>query len=698
MSDTSVILIRGARQHNLKNINVDVPRGKLTVVTGRSGSGKSSLAFDTIHAEGQRRYVESLSAYARQFLEQLQKPDVDRIEGLSPTIAIEQRSGVSGPRSTVATCTEIYDYLRVLFARVGRPECWKCDRPITAQSISDMVDSVLAMPPRTKVMLLAPVVTQQPGSHRALLDSILKRGFIRARVDGAVGLLEEMRPLPPQKPHTIEAVVDRLVIKPEISGRLADSIAVALDLSRGSVIIAAQTEERWIDTRHSAVPACPDHPEVRVEALAPNLFGFHSPTGACSKCQGLGTLMEFDPELVLPDPRLSLAAGAIAPWRAAGRHGSAHRIAHRFADIIEAFCRDFGVLPDMGVRHFSADQRRILMTGTTKADACRFGASFDGVMPLLARQWATAPSDSLKARWQGFQSESPCPQCHGARLNRQALCVKLGGTNIHDVTAMTVAEARRFFDTLAIPEHLRPVAAPLMDAVIRRLGFMSDVGIDYLTLGRSTQTLSGGEWQRARLATQIGSGLAGVCYVLDEPTIGLHPRDSVRLAEILEQLARLDNTVIVVEHDDQVIARADYVIDVGPGAGTHGGEIVCAGPLKDVLTCGTSLTAGYLTGRLGIEVPDVRRRPDANRCVELLGVAANNLKSIDVRFPLGCLTCVTGVSGSGKSTLVNQVLWRELYRRRHSSGPRPGPFRKIINSDLIEKIIQVDQSAIGRSP
>ncbi len=698
LSNTSIILIRGARQHNLKNIDVDVPRGQLTVITGRSGSGKSSLAFDTIHAEGQRRYVESLSAYARQFLEQLPKPDVDRIEGLSPTIAIEQRAGGSGPRSTVATCTEIYDYLRVLFARAGQAECWKCDRPIACQSVSDIVDSVLALPPRTKVMLLAPLVLEQRGSHRALLESVLKRGFIRARMDATVGLLEEATPLSPHKPHTIEAVVDRLVIKPEISERLADSIAIALDLSRGSVIVTAQEDNRWIDTRYSAVPACPDHPEVRIEAISPSLFGFNSPVGACSCCHGLGTRMEFDPELVLPDTQRSLAEGAIAPWRAAGRPGAPGRVAGRFADIISAFCRDFEILPDMAVRHFSAEMRRILMKGTTPKEARRFGASFDGVISLLVDYWETSASDSLKTRWQGFQSESPCPGCVGARLNQQARCVKLGGKSISDVTAMTVNQARAFLGSLTIPEHLRPVADPLIDAVARRLGFMVDVGIEYLTLSRSTKTLSGGEWQRARLATQIGSGLAGVCYVLDEPTIGLHPRDSARLAEILEQLAGLDNTVIVVEHDDQVIARAAHLIDVGPSAGTHGGEIVCAGPLKEIVTCPSSATAGYLTGRLAIPIPQRRRTPDEGRYVELLGASANNLKSIDVRFPLGCFTCVTGVSGSGKSTLVNQVLWRELYRRLHGTGPRPGAFGQITNHDLIEKIIQVDQSAIGRSP
>ncbi len=694
MAASSFIRVFGARQHNLQNIDVTLPRGVLTVITGLSGSGKSSLAFDTIYAEGQRKYVESLSAYARQFLEQMQKPDVDRIEGLSPTIAIEQRAASASPRSTVATSTEIYDYLRVLFARAGQPLCWLCDRPIVRQTTSQVVDAVLSGPQRQRIMILAPIVRDQRGGHKTVIESVIKRGFIRARIDGDIVMLEDIEPLSARKKHTIEVVVDRLAIKEEIAVRLADSIETATSLSGGQVVITAEVApDKWSDERYSAALACPEHPEVRVDALTPQLFSFNSPYGACSECHGLGTTMEFDSDLVVPDPNASLAGGAIAAWKQPGKRAGAV-----YADMLEAFCTSFGVLPDVPYRNIPEPLRRILMHGTDDADAKRHGAAFEGVIPNLKRRWETTDSESLKQRLHAFLDESPCDACRGSRLQPAALCVKLDGRSIIDVTRMTIAEAAGFFDAVSLTGEIKTIADPLVREIRQRLGFMCDVGVDYLALSRSSASLSGGEWQRIRLATQIGSGLAGVCYVLDEPTIGLHPRDSKRLTEILGQLASLDNTVIVVEHDEEVIAGASYMVDIGPGAGAKGGRLIASGTPETVLACEDSSTAKYLTGRLTIPVPQERRAVNWDFATELLGVTANNLTDINVRFPLGCFVCVTGVSGSGKSTLVNQVLLRVLRRRLGRSGPKPGEFKRIVDSNLIDKVIEVDQVPIGRTP
>jgi excinuclease ABC subunit A len=688
------IRVFGARQHNLKNIDVEAPRGALTVITGFSGSGKSSLAFDTIYAEGQRRYVESISPYARQFLEQMQKPDVDRIEGLCPTVAIEQRSTGVGPRSTVATSTEIHDFLRVLFARVGEPRCWICDRPIVKQSTSQMVDSVLAGPPGQRILVLAPLVVEQRGQHKAVLERMLKEGFVRARIDGDVVMIEEAPALAPNRRHTIDVVVDRLTIKSEAGQRLADSIELAARLSDGRVVISAEVKPgKWSDQAYSSALACPVHPEVRVSELSPQLFSFNSPQGACAVCHGLGTALEFDPELVVPDPNLSLRDGAIAAWRHQGR-----RLNAIYAQTIQGFCERFGVLPDIPFRNIPAALGAILMHGTTEEDAGKHGASFEGVLPNLKRRWQTTDSESAKQRLHAFLTEAPCETCGGARLNRQALCVKIEGRGILDVSRMTIRQARQWFGDLKFSGEGAVVAQPLLREIRQRLEFLCEVGLDYLGLDRASSTLSGGEFQRIRLATQIGSALSGICYVLDEPTIGLHPRDTRRLTAILQRLAAMDNTVIVVEHEEEVIAGAAHMIDIGPGAGACGGHLVAQGPVARVLRSADSATAKFLTGEWSVSLPEERREANWERAVEVHGAAANNLKSINVRFPLSCLVAVTGVSGSGKSTLVTQVLLRALKRRIDRGGPRPGAFERISGASLVDKVIEIDQSPIGRTP
>ena len=694
MSTERSIRVIGARQHNLKGIDVQIPREALTVITGISGSGKSSLAFDTIFAEGRRKYVESLSAYARQFLEQMQRPDVERIEGLSPTIAIEQRPPNASPRSTVATTTEIYDYLRVLFARAGEPRCPRCNSPIVQQSIAQIVDSVLAAPEGQRFLVLAPLVQDQRGAQQALLAQVLKQGFVRVRVDGTVSTLEELAPLSPAKKHTVEVVVDRLVAKSAVRQRLADSVELATTLSGGRVILAFLTGDYALeDHSFSTTLACPLHSNVRVDELSPRLFSFNSPHGACPECHGLGITMEFDEELVVPDRDLSLARGALATWQQQGS-----RVSKTCTELLADFCKQFDVSDEAPFRNLPQDKVRILLHGTTSADERRYGATFKGVIPDLQQRWETTDSETLKQKLHNLLSETPCPACNGARLTPAALCVKLNEHSIADVTCLTVAHARRFFDELSFTGDRALIAEPLLRAIRSRLGFLADVGVDYLTLDRRSASLSGGEGQRIRLGTQIGSGLVGVCYVLDEPTCGLHPRDSHRLAEILQQLAGLGNTVIVVEHDEQIIAAADYVIDIGPGAGAEGGEVVCAGTLAELLDSPTSTTAAFLSGRNTIPLPEKRRKVNPKRVLELKGAKANNLKNLDVRFPLGCFVAVTGVSGSGKSTLVTQILLRVLKRGLYRAGPRPGDFYRIVGSAQVDAVVEVDQSPIGRTP
>ncbi|MGD2109415.1 MAG: excinuclease ABC subunit UvrA [Phycisphaerae bacterium] len=694
MSGRSSIRVVGARQHNLQSVDVEIPKDALTVITGPSGSGKSSLAFDTVYAEGQRRYVESLSVYARQFLEQMQKPDVDRIEGLPPTIAIDQRAAASSPRSTVATTTEIHDFLRVLFARAGEPRCWKCDRRIVRQSTAQVVDTVMAGPQDQRIMVLSPIVQEQRGAHKTVLERVARDGFVRVRVDGEVSLLEDLDPLSPNRKHDIDVVVDRLTIKQNVAQRLADSVELATRLSGGRVIITAETKPgHWSDEGYSAALSCPDHADVRLDELSPHLFSFNSPHGACESCNGLGTTLEFDPELIVPDPKLSLGDGAIAPWRRQGKHLNAV-----YANMTRGFCERFAVLPDIPFHNIPAAKRKILLDGTTEADAQSHGTSFEGVIPNLRRRWETTGSESAKQRLHTFLSEAPCDACRGVRLRREALCVKVADRSIAEIAAMTIVEANDFLAGLEFTGEARVVAEPLLSQIRHRLRFLRDVGVEYLSLDRASVSLSGGEWQRIRLATQIGSGLAGVCYVLDEPTIGLHARDTNRLTTILRRLAQLDNTVVVVEHDEQVIAHADHVIDIGPGAGAHGGRVVAEGTLDDVLASPRSATARFLTGRSHIALPGERRKVDFEQSVTVYGTTANNLKQIDVRFPLGCFVCVTGVSGSGKSTLVTQVLWRALKRGIDRSGPRPGPYERISGASLVDKVIEINQSPIGRTP
>jgi len=695
VAEPDTIQITGARQHNLRNVDLVIPRTGLTVITGLSGSGKSSLAFDTLYAEGQRRYVESLSAHARQFLEQMQKPDVDRIEGLSPTIAIEQRHVSANPRSTVATVTELYDFLRVLFARVGRPCCWRCGRPVTRHSTATVVDAALELAEGTRLLVLAPLITARRGAHVEVLQRIAREGFVRVRVDGEVRSLEELGTLNARRRHTIDVVVDRLVVKPHISSRLADSIEVALRLSGGGVVLSAAPpdEETFRDARYSSVFACSYHPEVTVPELSPRLFSFNSPHGACPACTGLGTVLEFDPELIVPDESRSLADGAISPWRHAGRG-----LAPAYAATLREFCERFDLPPETAFRNIPAELRRVLLHGTAGGDERAFGARFEGVIPNLRRRWESTESEAVKQRLHGYLSESPCEQCHGARLRREALHVLIGGRNIAEVCRLNIEAARALFDGLSFEGEAGLIAAPVLREIRKRLEFLCDVGVEYLALDRPAATLSGGEAQRIRLATQIGSGLIGVCYVLDEPTIGLHQRDSLRLATTLRRLADMGNTVIVVEHDEELIRAAEHIIDIGPGAGAHGGEVVATGTLDDILACDRSITGRYLSGRFRIPVPEQRRPVDLKRSIRVVDATANNLKGIGVAFPLGCFVCVTGVSGSGKSTLVTQILLRALKRVINGSGPKPGPFGRLVGAALADKIIEIDQSPIGRTP
>ncbi|HUU58716.1 MAG TPA: excinuclease ABC subunit UvrA [Phycisphaerae bacterium] len=696
------IVILGAKEHNLQGIDVRIPRDRLVVITGLSGSGKSSLAFDTIYAEGQRKYVESLSAYARQFLEQLSKPDAEHMEGLPPTVAIEQRSGGANPRSTVATITEIYDYLRLLFARVGEPHCWICERPITSQTVSQMVDAILALPEGTRFMVLSPIVRGQKGQHQEMLRGVQREGFVRVRIDGRIHDLKDLPPLEKNKKHTIEVVVDRLILKESVAIRLSDSLETALGLSGGLVVVAyepagpAETDSpprdsntdtaAWKDRLFSATYACPAHPEANLEELAPRMFSFNSPYGACDSCDGLGTILEFDPDLIVPDPSLSLSEGVIDAWRHCGK-----RMNIFYNRQLRAFCRRSGISPTEPYENIAASTRQVLMHGDN-------GVWWEGVLPNLSRRWAKTDSEYVKSRLHSYMSEQPCPACGGARLKPASLAVTVGGKPIHEVTRMSITEGLAFFDALKLDAEKTQIAETILREIRSRLRFLADVGLDYVALNRTAATLSGGEAQRIRLATQVGSRLVGVCYVLDEPTIGLHQRDNQRLIRTLKHLRDIGNTVLVVEHDEATIRSADQVIDMGPGAGRHGGRVVAQGTVADICACPESLTGKYLSGRLKIPLPLRRRKVSPRRCVELRGCREHNLKSVDVRFPLGGILCVTGVSGSGKSTLVNQTLLRALRRRVYGSGDKPGEHDKILGVGKVDKVIEIDQSPIGRTP
>ena len=693
-SSPKVIQIRGAREHNLKNIDLDIPRDRLVVVTGLSGSGKSTLVFDTLYAEGRRKYVESLSAYARQFLEQIQKPDVDQIAFLPPTIAIEQRSGSSNPRSTVATTTEIHDYLRLLFARAGEPHCCVCQKPITRQSTSQIVDAVLSYPTDRRIMVLTPLVRGKRGQHAEVIRRIRREGFIRARIDGEIVEVRDLPPLQKNKKHFIEAVVDRLVVKPEITPRLADSIELSLTMGDGLVLISqVNGKDKWEDHLYSSNFACPHHPEAGLAELSPRLFSFNSPYGACPSCDGLGTVMEFDPDLIVPDSSLSLAGGVIDAWRHGGK-----RMNMVYSRMIREFCAQVEVSPAVPFKNIPHDVRQVLMYGTEGADQDRFDFEFEGVVPNLQRRWNNTDSEYVKQRLHAYLSEAPCESCCGARLRPEALAVRIHGRNIHDISQLSIEAAHDFFSKLEFDGERQVVAEKVVAEITRRLKFMCDVGVEYLSLHRGSATLSGGEAQRIRLATQIGSGLVGVCYVLDEPTIGLHQRDCKRLIESLQHLVEIGNSVLVVEHDEEMIRAADHMIDIGPRAGAHGGRIVAQGTRDEVLDNEESITAKYMTGEYRIPVPEERRPLDLKNCIEIKGACENNLKDINVRFPLGGFVCVTGVSGSGKSTLVTQILLRALKRRLYHSRERPGRHERIVGSSRIDKVIEIDQSPIGRTP
>ncbi|MCC7204002.1 MAG: excinuclease ABC subunit UvrA [Phycisphaeraceae bacterium] len=736
----SLIRIRGAREHNLQGIDVDIPRDQLVVVTGLSGSGKSSLAFDTIYAEGQRKYVESLSAYARQFLDQLQKPNIESIEGLPPTIAIEQRSASHNPRSTVATTTEIYDYLRLLFARIGAPHCWHvdekgktCGRPIQGQSAAQIIDRVMAQPDGTRLMVLSPLVRGKKGHHKEIFEAMVHQGFVRARLDGKILDLRELKggtPLSTAKEryqaHDIEAVVDRIVIKHDdpdgaVRTRVAESIELALKLAEGLVIVSTQPPEGetgdWTDQLYSERFSCPAHPECSLEELEPRLFSFNSPHGACPKCSGLGNVLEFDEDLIVPDPTLTLAEGAVEPWKTNGRQMNIY-----YNRLLRRFGKYFKVDLDTRFADLSKNDRRLLLYGTTSKDVSTYSAHFEGVVPNLVRRWQNTESEYVKARLHQYQSEAPCEDCHGTRLKPQAMHVLIkvdpdrvpaavvdahvgekrfarqGLLDIHDVTAMTIEQAADFFDHLSLTTEQQSIAAPIIKEVRARLGFMLSVGLSYLSLSRTTGSLSGGESQRIRLATQVGSGLVGCCYVLDEPTIGLHQRDNERLISTLRHLTDIGNTVLVVEHDEDTIRAADHVLDIGPGPGKHGGRIVAQGTLDDILACRDSLTGQYLRGEKVIPVPATRRKLNHTKPIVIKGARQNNLRNIDVPIPLGGIVCVTGVSGSGKSTLVNQILLRAAKRELLGSREKPGDHDSVGGLKGVDRIIEVDQSPIGRTP
>lgn len=689
------IHVRGARVHNLKNIDVKIPRDKFVVITGLSGSGKSSLAFDTIYAEGQRRYVESLSAYARQFLGQMDKPDVDAIDGLSPAISIDQKTTSRNPRSTVGTVTEIYDYLRLLYARVGQPFCPNCDIPIQSQTVEQMVDRVLQLPERTRLQVLAPIVRGRKGEHQRVFEQMRKQGFVRVRVDGEVRDLDEDIQLEKNRKHTIEVVVDRLVVRDDIGSRLADSLETALGLAGGIAVVDVIDGEEMLFSQNAACPHC----GFSVDELAPRMFSFNSPFGACETCFGLGVNLEVDEQLVIPNPSLTIEEGAIAPWS-----GS---FSNYYPELLRAACKAFGIPTDVPVRELPEESIQLLLRGN--GAPIRFSYEndfgqhktahipFEGVIPNLERRYRESTSESIREFIESFMSAKPCPACHGRRLKPQSLAVRVGGKNIAEVTEMTVSEALEFFRGLSLSEKEMHIARQILKEIESRLGFLRDVGLDYLTLARSAGTLSGGEAQRIRLATQLGSSLMGVLYILDEPSIGLHQRDNERLIRTLEHMRDLGNTLIVVEHDEDTMLAADHIIDMGPGAGIHGGEVVAQGTPAEIMENPVSLTGQYLSGRRFIPVPEERRKPDG-RWLEVRGARENNLKNIDVRIPIGLFTCVTGVSGSGKSTLVNEIVHKALARDLNRARVKPGDHDAILGLEHLDKVVDIDQSPIGRTP
>lgn len=693
------IIIKGAREHNLKNVSVTLPRNRMIVFTGLSGSGKSSLAFDTIYAEGQRRYVESMSSYARQFLGQMDKPDVDLIEGLSPAISIDQKTTARNPRSTVGTVTEIHDYLRLLYARAGTPHCPVCGREIRQQSVDEMVAAVLALPEGTKIQLLSPIVRTRKGEHTKLLEQALKDGFLRVRIDGEMYELDETPKLDKQKKHTIEIVVDRLVVRPNIRQRLTDSLETALKQSGG--LVTVQQIESGEETQFSQNYACPDC-GVNIEELTPRMFSFNNPYGACPTCAGLGTLMKISPDLCIPDRDKSLNEGAIS-CMGSGDSGTAGSMAN---NLLSSLAAHYGFSMDTPVRELPKKIMDILLYGTKGEKIAvnyesingsgKYMTAFEGVVNALERRYRDTGSDAMKAAYEEYMSNETCPDCGGKRLKKEALAVTVGGKNIAEVSEMNIRAARAFLAGLQLNPTQTMIAAPILKEIDARLSFLCDVGLDYLTLSRGAATLSGGEAQRIRLATQIGSGLVGVLYILDEPSIGLHQRDNARLLATLRHLRDLGNTLIVVEHDEETLRSADYVVDIGPGAGEHGGNIVACGTVEEIMNTPGSITGDYLAGRRSIPIPAQRRTPKGFLTVH--GAREHNLKNIDVAFPLGVLCCVSGVSGSGKSSLVNAIVHKTLARDLNRARTKPGDCDGIEGIEQLDKIICIDQSPIGRTP
>lgn len=688
------LIIRGAKEHNLKNIDLRLPRNKLVVVTGLSGSGKSSLVFDTIYAEGQRRFMESLSSYARQFLEQLQKPDVEYIEGLSPAIAIEQRSAGGNPRSTVATQTEIYDYLRLLFARIGKAYCYQCGRLIERQSAQEITEKIIGLPESTYVRILAPLASGRKGQYQKTLLEIQKAGFTRARIDGKIYDLPAEVKLARYKAHNIDVVVDRLRVTPQIKSRLTDSVETALKVGKGVIIVnvleSGQGDLSAGSDRAYNENFCCSKCGISYAEISPRVFSFNSPYGACPECLGLGIKLEFDEDLVIPDRGKSINSGAIEAWKRGGR---GYILYYRW--LIRELSREMKFDLDAPFRKLGKNIQRAILRGT---DVFAGGKPFEGVIPNLERLFRSTDSDYLKEEISRFMSSLACPACNGARLKKEALSVKIGGKNIWEVTQMSVLVARSFFNELKLDAREKLIGHQAVKEITSKLQFCIDVGLDYLTLERKSSTLSGGEAQRIRLATQVGSGLVGVLYVLDEPSIGLHQKDNDKLLSTLAALRGLGNTLIVVEHDEATIRAADYIVDLGPGAGRHGGKVVFAGTIDELLKSPDSLTAKYLRRELSIEAPQDRRLAKSNRYLEIKGAREHNLKNIDVRFPLGSFICVTGVSGSGKSTLIDEILFRGLARKLYRAREKPGLHDGIAGAQYIDKVIEVDQSPIGRTP
>jgi len=691
------IAIKGARQHNLKNIDLEIPRNKLTVITGLSGSGKSSLALDTIYAEGQRRYIESLSAYARQFLGVMDKPDVDHIEGLSPAISIDQKSGARNPRSTVATVTEIYDYLRLLYARVGHPHCPECKKPISKQTVDQIADKILDLPEGTRFSILAPLVRGRKGEHEKVFRDIQRSGYVRVRVDGRTADINEFlgRRLEKNKKHTIEVVVDRLILRPGIRTRLIDSLESAFALSGNLVVLDVIGSGEMIFSQSLACPDC----GISIPELEPRFFSFNSPYGACPACNGLGINMEIDPEMVIPDKRKSILDGAVVPWSATPDG--------YYMQLLQAVANHFGFSVETPIDSLPPEVVNIILYGAAdeKIPFCYqspYGRSrdrlitFEGIIPNLERRYKNASSDEMRRQIEEFMTARPCPVCGGRRLRPEALAVTVGGMNISEVTDMSVEKSLKFISSLKLTPREELIAHQVLKQIRSRLQFLINVGLGYLTLNRHAATLSGGEAQRIRLATQIGSGLVGVLYVLDEPSVGLHPRDNEKLLQTIKHLRDVGNTVIVVEHDEQTIRSADYIVDIGPGAGEQGGQVVIAGGLDELVNCPNSITGQYLSGRRQILVP--ARRPLGDKFLTIRGAREHNLKNIDVKIPLGVFTCVTGVSGSGKSTLIGDILFKKLASILHRARVKPGDHDGIEGIDHLDKVINIDQSPIGRTP